>query len=195
MALGDFFGSQGFDHTTVKPASANSVLPAGDYLLFSKKAVTKPTKRLDGHYLEIEFDVVGGKHNGRKLWSRMNIDNRNETAVSIAKAELSSLCEAAGVRPLIDEGQLIGVSIIGHVKIDKQGNNVIRSYSKPSAAGSNAAQPAAPPQVPLTQRPVQPAQQAQAYTPQQQVPIQSPNLNAPVARPWERPAFNDDVPF
>jgi hypothetical protein len=57
----------------------------------------KPTKAGDGEYLKLEIQIIDGPAKGRKIWHNLNLQNKNPTAVNIAKAELSAICRAVNV--------------------------------------------------------------------------------------------------
>ena len=37
-----------------------------------------------GSYLNLTFEILDGNYKGRKVWSRLNLDNPNQQAVQIA---------------------------------------------------------------------------------------------------------------
>lgn len=77
----------------MKPFTA---LPAGDYRAKIIKSVEKPTKAKTGHYIELTWQVVKGEYKGKKFFSRLNLDNPNETAVEIAEDEFVTISIACG---------------------------------------------------------------------------------------------------
>jgi hypothetical protein len=96
----------GFDANTVDPAVGFVPIPEGDYLAAIVASETKPTKAGTGSYLELTIEVLEGEFKGRKLWSRLNLDNPNQQAVDIARAELSAICRAVGVLTPADSSEL-----------------------------------------------------------------------------------------
>jgi hypothetical protein len=96
----------GFDANEVDPAVGFAPIPEGDYLAAIVASETKRTKKKDGSYLELTFEVLEGESKGRKLWSRLNLDNPNQQAVDIARAELSAICRAVGVLTPADSSEL-----------------------------------------------------------------------------------------
>ena len=78
------------------------VLPAGDYTAILEGAELKETKKNNGHFLSLTFQIVSDQGKGRKIWTNLNLDNPNTTAVAIAEAELADICRAAGVTALDD---------------------------------------------------------------------------------------------
>jgi hypothetical protein len=121
------FGN-GFDSNSVEPQQDYEVLPPGKYPVVCENAEVKTTKKGDGHYLEVCVQIVDGQYRGRKLWSRMNIDNPSEVAQRIGLSQLAGLCKAVGIAVLSDEKDLLGKSCIANVKV-KDEQNEIRSWS------------------------------------------------------------------
>ena len=135
----------GFDAEQVDPASDFDPLPAGKYLATITGSEMKPTKKQDGEYLELTFQVVDGEHKGRLLWSRLNLDNKNETAVKIAKGELSAICRAVGVMQPKDSQDLHNLPLLLTVKCKKREDtgdivNEVRGYNKKEVAAGQPQQ-------------------------------------------------------
>ena len=68
---------RGFDASTVEPATDFDPIPAGKYLGVISDSEFKPTKSGNGNFLELTFEVLEGEYKGRRLWSRLNLDNPN----------------------------------------------------------------------------------------------------------------------
>lgn len=81
-------------------------LPTGDYPAQIVDSDMKPTKKNDGHFLELEYDVIDGPCKGRKVWVRLNLDNPNAKAVEIANRQFASIREATGVANPRDSQEL-----------------------------------------------------------------------------------------
>jgi len=87
-----------FDATETTPREVKSFepLPRGIYPAMITESVIKQTKRGDGEYIALTFEIVDGKYSGRRLWQNLNVSNPNKTAEDISKAELASICAAIG---------------------------------------------------------------------------------------------------
>ena len=143
-----------FNASSVEPMEARTYepLPNGDYDMIITKSDVKPTKAGTGHYLELEMQVLAGEHSGRRHWERLNVDNPNKTAETIAKEALAALCFAVGVPDVEDTAQLHDIPFVANVEIDRKepDRNRIVGYApsgviKPApAAPAPAARPAAP---------------------------------------------------
>jgi hypothetical protein len=109
----------------------------------------KDTKAGTGQYLQLTFDVVGGQHEGRKLWSRLNLVNPNATAVQIAERELSAICHCVGILVPQDSEELhdrpLIVDVIQELNpMSGQQTNRIKGYSQATSAPAPKANPVAP---------------------------------------------------
>jgi len=132
----------GFDAHEVDPKFEYEALPEGRYLAMITASERKPTKNGDGHYLELVWEVVDGSYQGRRLWSRLNLDNPSEKAVTFARAELSAICRAVGVMKPNDSVELHDVPVVLSVKRKKRSDtgdwvNQVAGYAKKEEAGSS----------------------------------------------------------
>lgn len=105
-----------FNATTVKPNTALEPIPTGIYDVMITKSEQKPTKSGTGSYIELEMTVQGGEFSGRKVFDRLNTNNPNETAVTIAYATLSAICHVTGRLQIQETSQLHGVPFKAVVK-------------------------------------------------------------------------------
>jgi len=119
-------------------------LPAGQYELMITRSATKPTKAGTGSYLELEMQVIGGQHSGRRHWERLNLDNPSQQTVKIAEEQLARLCNALGIDDVNDSEQLHDLPFLADVAIDKKDStrNVIYGYR--AVGGAPAATKPAP---------------------------------------------------
>ena len=113
----------GFDATQVEPTNTFEPIPAGKYLAMIVESEMKPTKSGTGKYLQLAFEIIEGPHQGRVLWSRLNLQNPNPTTVQIAKAELSAICHATGVLQPRDSVELHNLPIEITVKCKHRTDN------------------------------------------------------------------------
>ncbi len=141
---------EGFDASTVDPKSDFEPLPAGDYIGVAIASGFEATKDKTGEFLKVEFEIVEGPHRGRRLFDRLNLKNKNETAVKIAQATLSSICRAVGVLRPRDSSELHGKPMLLKIEVeernDKPGSysNRIKNYE--AVNGSTTASAQAPQQ-------------------------------------------------
>jgi len=78
-------------------------LPPGRYLAQVSASDVKTTQAGDGYYLQLTFDVQEPGYEGRKVWTNLNIKNKNPKAEQIAKGMLSALCKACGKVGFVDD--------------------------------------------------------------------------------------------
>ena len=142
----------GFDASKVEPSATFEPLPAGKYLAAITESEMKPTKAGTGQFLQLTFQILEGPHKGRFVWSRLNLDNPNATAVQIAQAELSAICRAVNVLSPRDSVDLHNLPLVINVRCKKRVDtgeitNEIGGYSKKESppVPTGAANPAAPP--------------------------------------------------
>lgn len=120
-------------------------LPPGEYQVVITDSEEKENSKKTGSYMQFTFEVVDGDHKGRKLWSRLNLNNPNDQAVGIARGELKAMCQAVGVMQLKDTAQLHDLPLLVKViaKPDKETGEVrneIKGY-KAVAKAAPAAKP------------------------------------------------------
>ena len=131
---------RGFDAREVEPMDTFQPIPAGKYIAAIVGSDMKPTKAGDGSFLELQFQVLGGEYEGRLLWSRLNLENRNELAVKIARGELAAICQAVGVLTPNDSHELHDLPLEVTVRLKKRQDtgemtNEIAGYARKPAAG------------------------------------------------------------
>lgn len=166
-----------FNAATVAPSTGFDVIPAGWYNARITGSEMKPTKDGAGSYLALTLTIADGQYANRKLFDRLNLNNKNKTAVDIAYQTLSAICHATGVIQLQDSTQLHGLLMACKVKIKPaegkyDEGNEISAYK--AAEGAATGQPPAPAWV----APAAPAQPpAPAWVP----PAQA---QTPAAPPW-----------
>jgi hypothetical protein len=134
-----------FNANEVEPMTAMEAIPAGKYQAVIVESEMKSTKNGNGHFLELTFEVVEGEYKGRKVWSRLNLDNPNQTAVKIAQGELSAICRAVNVMQPKDSVELHNLPLEVTVKCKKRDDSgEITNEIKGYAPKNNSANPSAP---------------------------------------------------
>ena len=138
-----------FNANQVEPSSNLEAIPAGKYLAVITESELKPTKSGSGSYLQLTFQILDGEYKGRFLWSRLNLQNANPTAVKIAQAELSAICRAVGVLTPGDSVELHNLPLVINVKCRKREDsgdvtNEIRGFSKREIAVEKPIQGSSP---------------------------------------------------
>lgn len=83
-------------------------LPAGEYTVQVSESTLNDTKAGTGQYIKLRLDVTGPSHQGRVLFSNVNIRNPNPKAEEIGRQQLGSILRATGLASLTDTDQLVG---------------------------------------------------------------------------------------
>ncbi len=129
----------GFDADTVEPTTDFETIPAGKYEAVITESEFKPTKAGTGNYLQLTFQVIAGPYKNRFLWARLNLNNPNATAVTIAQSELSAICRAVGVTKPRDSVELHNLPLVIRVRCKTRHDtgeivNEIAGYTKKESA-------------------------------------------------------------
>lgn len=185
-----------FNATNVDPQQTFEPIPDGWYNVIIEESEMKPTKDQQGRYLQLKLKVLDGQHANRVLFDRLNLENRNQTAVDIAYSTLSAICHATGVIQVADSNQLHNIPMQAKVKYrpadaNYDAGNEIKGYKAcdglqaPAAGGAQQGFNA-------------PAQNNAAPAPQQAPQAAPPQQAAPAAAPqqqqWTPPAQEQAAP-
>jgi len=133
----------GFNAHEVEPTTAFEPLPAGKYIAAITGSEMKATKRGDGSYLQLEFTVLDGDFQGRKVWDRLCINHPNDLTQKIARGSLSAICRAVGVMEPRDSAELHNIPLLITVKCRKREDNgeianEIKGYAAAESDDSHA---------------------------------------------------------
>lgn len=139
----------GFDASTVPEQESFDAIPAGAYVAIATDSEFKPTKNGRGEYLQFVFEVLDGPYKGRKLWSRLNLKNENQTAIDIAQRELGAICRAVGVIRPGDSSELHNKPLLLTVDVElddrNRQQNVIKKYEPATGGAAPVSAPAPQP--------------------------------------------------
>lgn len=124
-----------------------SAVPSGDYIAKVVKSEMKDAsakaKDPNGKYLSLHFEIMSpAKFKGKKLFSNLNLINKNPQAVEIANNELATICRAVGKATIADSAELHGIPLklkVAQVN-DNRGadfplKNDIKMYSPADSGG------------------------------------------------------------
>ena len=128
-----------FNANEVEPSVGFDPVPAGKYIAALTASEMKSTKKADGSYLELEFTIIEGDCQGRKVWDRLCLNHPNSQTVKIARGNLSALCRAIGVMQPKDSVELHNLPLQITVKLKKRKDtgdlaNEIKGYASKKAA-------------------------------------------------------------
>lgn len=115
------------------------VVPPAWYDACISEAEVSPNKSNTGEILKIKFTILGPTHEGRVVFTNLNIRNQSQKAEEIALQDLRAIMESIGLSRVKDSDQLIGGNC--QIKVVKkaaegeyQERNEVRGYK--SIAGS-----------------------------------------------------------
>jgi len=134
------------------PESQFAALPSGEYVAAIVDSDLKPTKKGDGKFLALTYQVLEGPYKGRNLWARLNIVNMNPKTQEYAQRDLAKIRHATGhVAQLQDSQELHSIPHLIRVEYkpaqDGYGeSNEIKDYKAIAGAAPVRTQPAAQPQ-------------------------------------------------
>lgn len=122
-----------FSARDVAPSSSFEPIPAGWYDAKIVGSEVKPTKDGSGRRLNLQFEIIGGQFNNRKIFEGLNIVNANSEAQRISLENLSAICHAINVMDLTNTEQLHGKPLQIKVAIKAaaggyEASNSIRGY-------------------------------------------------------------------
>ena len=129
----------GFDASSIEQNDDFAPLPLGEYPVMLVDS--KPTSTNKG--IILAFDVVCGEYQGRKLWANANIFHENPAAKEFGDKLLSSLMYAANKPTAQQTEELIGVTVIARVKLQKNDptKNDISGFKSATLTAAPAAIP------------------------------------------------------
>lgn len=108
------------------------------------------TKNNDGQMVKIPLQIEGGNYEGRKIFARFNVINKNRNAIEIALKQLKQIFYSAGLEPTGDitmtairnlEDRMCRAVV--YIKKDKEygDRNEIRKFVVPEMQTAPAMQP------------------------------------------------------
>lgn len=153
-------------------------LPPGTYDVEILKADLTATNAGDGKYINLDMSVTSSEYFGRRIFDKLNIENKNQTTEQIARANLGKILRIMEIHPstFLDSDQMIGGKFPVRVTIEPEtekykAKNKVVEYKTTVGKVSPAPQ----------QSPQRPAYQPQqAPSPQQNA---APSKSAP---PWAK---------
>jgi hypothetical protein len=119
----------GYDLNEINDAQEYSEIPDGTYLSIVTESEWKDTKDKEGKYLKLTFQIIEDNQKGRLYWLNLNLKNKNETAVTIAKQQLKSICTAIGIIGVVkDSAQLHNQPLKMTLGRNKKGEQAVKKF-------------------------------------------------------------------
>ena len=127
----------------VEPMGTFEPLPADWYRCVIADTEERETKKQDGSYLMLTIEVIDGKYQGRKIFDRLNLQNKNPVAVDIARRSLASIAKAINVDPK-NSSDLIDIPLMVKVAVRPAENgydasNDVKGYDADGGASTSVA--------------------------------------------------------
>ena len=150
------------------PTPEYEIIPAGQYTAMIAAAEPRANKSGTGHYLSVQYMILGPTHQGRSVFGNITLSHPNETAKRIGRGQLSELMRAVGVSRLSDTEQIVGRRLKIKVVVradEKYGeSNDVKGW-KPLEGGQQASSPMPPFPPAPTPTPAQPPAPGNTETP------------------------------
>lgn len=97
-----------FDATTVKPSGTRTQIAPGVYRAHLVRNEVQEAASGNGSFLWLEGEILEEcEFQGETIETRLNLWNKNDQAVTIARADLSAICHATGVMDVQDADELM----------------------------------------------------------------------------------------
>ena len=134
----------GFNANEVEPNAPRDLIPPGEYDAVIVSSEMKTTKDGTGAYLDLSLSIINGTYQNRQLFDKLNLKNKNNEAVRIAKGTLSAICRAVNVLTPNDSSELHMKPLRISVTTKKRGDNGELKNEIKGYKPRNAVPPAAP---------------------------------------------------
>ena len=151
------FLGQTFDANELPQGTGGSFepLPEGNYNATITQAELKDTNDKTGQYIKLRLDITGPSHQGRVIFSNLNIKNPSAKAEEIGRQQLGDIMRAVGLAKVTDTDQLIGGNVnikltIRAARTDEktgktyEASNEVKGYRAINGAAAPAFKAAAP---------------------------------------------------
>jgi hypothetical protein len=138
----------GFNASTVEPNEGFDVIPAGEYDAVIVGSEVKATSSGEGKMLKLELQILSGQFQNRKLFDNLNLWNKSDKAVQIARGTLSAICRAINVLTPSDSTELHNKPLRVKIKIEKSAE-----YGDQNRIASYKPRHVAPPPAPVAHAP------------------------------------------
>jgi hypothetical protein len=117
-----------FDLRATKATGSFEPMSPGVYMGIIESAEMKDTKAGNGQYVKLVIKVVGGEHDGRKVFHNMNVKNPNPEAVRIAMEQMKSMLLASGLPEekcvIKDVGDFVGLTFGMKLSVEDDQNRI-----------------------------------------------------------------------
>lgn len=124
-------------------------VPAGWYTASIANAELRDTKAGTGKYISVRFDITGPQHQGRVVFTNLNMTNPNPKAEEIGRQQLSEILRAIGLQRIDDTDEILGGNLSIKVTVRNDPNygpgNEVRGFKAIEGSTPPVSAPAAAP--------------------------------------------------
>lgn len=106
-----------FDVNAMPEGKSYDLVPDGWYNAVISKADLGQTKAGNGQKIDVRFDITGPTHQGRAIFTAINVRNPSQKAEEIGRQQLGEIMRAIGLSQVQDTDQLVGGQLQIKVKI------------------------------------------------------------------------------
>lgn len=149
------FLGESFDVGALPEGKSYDLVPEGWYNAAIVKSELKDTTAGTGKKIDVRFDITGPTHQGRAIFTTINIRNPSQRAEEIGRQQLGEIMRAIGLSQVQDSDQLIGGQLQIKVKVrepsaeDKakgytDSRNEVAGYKSIASSAAPFAAPASP---------------------------------------------------
>lgn len=120
------FLDQTYEADALPVGAGYEAIPAGWYNATIQKSELKNTKAGNGRMIALRLAITGPTHQGRVVFTNLNINNPNPQAEEIGRQQLGEIMRAIGLARVGDTDELIGgmLAVKLVLKNDGQENDV-----------------------------------------------------------------------
>lgn len=120
------FLDQTYDVDALPVGAGYEAIPAGWYNATIQKSELKDTRAGNGRMIALRLAITGPTHQGRVVFTNININNPNPQAEEIGRQQLGEIMRAIGLARVNDTDELIGgmLAVKLVLKNDGQENDV-----------------------------------------------------------------------
>lgn len=111
------FLGETFSTDSLPEGRSYDLVPEGWYSAVISKADLGQTKAGNGQKIDVRFDITGPTHQGRAIFTAINVRNPSQRAEEIGRQELGNIMRAIGLSQVQDTDQLVGGQLQIRVKI------------------------------------------------------------------------------
>ncbi len=117
-------------------AEQTTLIPPGHY--DAKIVKSQMVATADGNRLDLNFEIIGGEHDGGTIVKGLHLHSRNAHKQWKARTDLCHICRAVGVLTPHDSSELHNIPMVIEVGMDKHRNTIL-SYAR--SLSSDASKP------------------------------------------------------